>query len=217
MKKRVVAILGDFYHDKMLAKRSFELAVQQLNQVNFEYTTVSNIVEILKSKPDTVILFAENRLNPQDDQVHTWMDDQAAKAICNYVKDGGSWIAWHAGLASYERFDDYTELLRGYFEYHPIEHQVVTYYADNPSSLVDQMDKIEFLDEHYFVCCDEENTNVFLRSKSVDGSSIAGWEHLYGKGHVICLTPAHREEGLLHPWMIKLLVNSLKLSCNIKI
>ncbi|KRE46591.1 hypothetical protein ASG81_11075 [Paenibacillus sp. Soil522] len=61
-----------------------------------------------------------------------------------------------------------------------------------------QQGTFEFVDEHYFVHCDEENTEVFLRSASTDGESIAGWRHRFAAGRVSCLTPAHREEGLLH-------------------
>ena len=215
MTKRVVAILGDFYHNEALAKQSFELAIQEIDRIDFEYTTVGHLVDSLKSKPDLVVLFAENRLNPQDAKVNTWMDDHAVKAIRDYVNDGGGWLAWHSGLASYKNFTDYISMLNGYFEHHPVEHQVVTYSAAG-SSLINRNERFEFSDEHYFVTCDEENTNVFLRSESVDGSSIAGWEHPFGKGRVICLTPAHLEEGLLHPSLIKLLVNSIKLGCNLE-
>lgn len=215
MTKKVLAILGDFYHDEALAKQSFELAIQEIDRVDLKYTTVGHLVESLKSKPDLVVLFAENRLNPEDAKVNTWMDGHAVKAIRDYVNDGGGWLAWHSGLASYEKFTDYTAMLHGYFEHHPVEHRVVTYSASG-SSIIHSNEKFEFLDEHYFVTCDEENTNVFLRSESVDGSSTAGWEHPFGKGRVICLTPAHLKEGLLHPSLIKLLVTSIKLGCNLE-
>jgi len=203
MTKRVLAVLGDFYHKEELANQALDAAVQQLDQIKVEYGTVQNLVTSLQTKPDVVILFAENRLNPQEQVVNTWMDDAAAKAIHTYVSEGGGWIAWHSGLASYENIQEYTSLLRGYFKHHPEKHQIVTYYGDS-------IDSFEILDEHYFVHCDVDNTNVFLKSESVDGSSIAGWEHPVGEGRVVCLAPAHREEGLLHPTLVKLLANSIK-------
>ncbi|WP_078544533.1 ThuA domain-containing protein [Litchfieldia alkalitelluris] len=203
MTKRIVAVLGDFYHSEELAKKSLETVLQGIEETKVEYLSRSQLVANLETKPDVVVLFAENRINPEDEMVNQWMDDEAAKAISNYVSGGGKWLAWHSGLASYHTIEEYTKMLRGYFEYHPAEHQVVTYFSD-------QADSFEFIDEHYFVKCDEANTNVFLRSESVDGTSIAGWEHSYGSGHVMCFVPAHREEGLLHPRVIKLLEKSLK-------
>ncbi|MBS4218355.1 ThuA domain-containing protein [Bacillus sp. FJAT-49711] len=211
MAKRIIAIVGDFYHDEDLAKQSLSKAMDGLNQISVEFTNVQDLVNSLKTKPDAVILFAENRLNPQDEEIQTWMNSTAENAISDYVKNGGTWIAWHSGLASYENFKEYTSLLKGYFEHHPQKHQMVTYFADRDTDLFKVEEKFTILDEHYFVFCDEANTNVFLRSESVDGSSIAGWEHSHGLGKVICITPAHNAEGLLHPGMTSLLHNAIKL------
>ncbi|MBS4220351.1 ThuA domain-containing protein [Bacillus sp. FJAT-49711] len=211
MTKRIIAMVGDFYHKEEWAVASLNKALEELQGVTIEYTSAENIIEHLQSKPDAVVFFKENRLNPQDEKIQTWMDDEVASAISQYVQEGGGWIAWHSGLASYENIEIYTSMLKGYFEFHPDKHQIVTYKAVEGMSLTNYSD-FEFLDEHYFVVCDEENTNVFLTSESVDGSSIAGWTHEYGKGRVVCLTPAHLEEGLLHPMTTTLLAKSIELS-----
>ncbi|MBS4205949.1 ThuA domain-containing protein [Lederbergia citrea] len=211
MSKRVIAFVGDFYHKKEWAVASLNKALESVPEVSVEYLSAENMIEHLRSNPDSVILFKENRLNPQDDEIKTWMDDEVASAISEYVKEGGCWIAWHSGLASYENITEYTSLLKGYFEHHPDKHQVVTYISEPGTDIIDHHVQFEILDEHYFVYCDEDNTNVFLKSKSVDGSSIAGWTHEYGHGRVVCLTPAHLEEGLLHPIFIELLTNSIKI------
>ncbi|MCR2822137.1 ThuA domain-containing protein [Lederbergia panacisoli] len=211
MTKRIIAMVGDFYHKEEWAVASLNKALEELPQVTVEYASTENIIEHVQSKPDAVVLFKENRLNPQDEDIQTWMDDEVASAISEYVQEGGGWVAWHSGLASYENIEPYTSMLKGYFEYHPDKHQIVTYKTVEGTAIT-KNSEFEFLDEHYFVFCDEENTNVFLTSESVDGSSIAGWTHEYGKGCVVCLTPAHLEEGLLHQMMTSLLANSIKLS-----
>ncbi|WP_052087821.1 hypothetical protein [Paenibacillus wynnii] len=60
-------------------------------------------------------------------------------------------------------------------------------------------ESFSFKDEHYFVECAEDKTEVFLRSTSSDGASAAGWAHFFGRGRVGCITPAHLAEGLLNP------------------
>ncbi|MRH42675.1 trehalose utilization [Aquibacillus halophilus] len=210
MTKRIVAALGDFYHDRDLAVQSLEAAVKSIEGIEIEYKHVDELVESLQTNPDAVILFAENRINPEDDQVKTWMDNDAALAINRFVENGGGWLAWHSGLASYDNIEAYTSMLHGYFKYHPEKHQVVSYTFNPDSNFIDDGQNFEILDEHYFVACDVENTSVFLTSDSVDGSSIAGWYHDYGKGKVVCLIPAHLEEGLMHPVVQKLLINSIK-------
>lgn len=209
MAKRVIAFVGDYYHRKEWAIASLDKAANSLAEVTIEYQAAENMIEHLQSKPGAVVLFKENRLLPQENDL-TWMDDDVASAICQYVEEGGCWIAWHSGLASYENIEKYTSLLKGYFEYHPEKHQVVTYKTETGTEIIDRQDQFDILDEHYFVNCDEKNTNVFLRSHSVDGSSVAGWTHTFGAGRVVCLTPAHLEEGLLHPMLIELLASSME-------
>ncbi|MFS0863139.1 ThuA domain-containing protein [Fredinandcohnia sp. 179-A 10B2 NHS] len=212
----ITAILGDYYHKAELSREALENAVQQLgNEIKIQYSTPDKLLNDLTEKPDAFILFAENRLNPQDTTVVTWMNNETAAAINEYVENGGGWLAWHSGMASYENVEGYISMLRGYFTYHPEKHQIVEYKATPESSYIVEDDTFSFPDEHYFVECDKENTNVLLTSSSVDGESIGGWAHDYGAGRVVCLCPAHLEEGLLHPAFQKILANSLRW-CSIK-
>ena len=129
MVKKIFAVLGDYYHDQDLAVKSLEKAIEKL-KVEITYLPVDDLVARLDEQPDLVILFAENRLNPEDENVETWMTRKEASLIENYVSNGGSWLAWHSGLASYENIDQYITMLRGYFLTHPDKHQVVKYTLD---------------------------------------------------------------------------------------
>ena len=64
-------------------------------------------------------------------------------------------------------------------------------------------------DEQYFVQCDEANTEVDLWSTGVDGDSIAGWKHSFGKGKVCCFTPAYTKDGMLNENVSRLLAERL--------
>jgi type 1 glutamine amidotransferase len=197
--KRIVAILGDYYHPYEWIKSSLDQALNELSemeQIELVEITTDQLEDELKQNPDGVILFKENRLNPTDNVVNHWMNDAVQKSISDYIESGGGLLAWHAGLASYPTEGQYVKMLRGYFEYHPVEHQVVYYTGTQESDSLNTVD-FDFKDEHYFVEVDEKNTTVFLKSSSVDGTSIGGWRHSYGNGRVCCLTPAHNREGLL--------------------
>ncbi|PPA69116.1 ThuA domain-containing protein [Jeotgalibacillus proteolyticus] len=209
MTKRIVAVLGDFYHKKDNLIKSMELGLKRAEaEVEVEYSTARELSDQLKSLPDAVILSTENRLNPEDDNVETWMDERVAKEISDYVKNGGSWLAWHSGLASYDDLTDYTDMLRGHFKFHPKEHQEVTYFPEQGTAY-ESLSTFILVDEHYFVHCDDNHEGIFMRSESIDGSSIAGWSHTYGKGKVVCLTPAHNEAGLADAAFIDVLRKSL--------
>lgn len=204
----VLAIVGDYYHPKEVALQSLEqalLAHKTNGKIELETCSPEHLVKNIEKKPDVVILFTENRVNPTDDKVNMWMTEEIANAITHYVESGGGWLAWHSGLASYGIESNYTKMLKGYFEYHPDQHQVVHYTNQTDNDILSADVSFDLLDEHYFVHCDTENTTIFLESSSVDGQSIAGWYHSYGKGKVCCLTPTHNKEGLLNPAFIEVL------------
>lgn len=205
--KKALAVIGDFYHDRDLIQQSLNEILSPLiteGVVQLEYCEPKLIGESLNGNPpDIMILFAEDRIDPQNEPELRFMTPEISKQIAAYVDQGGAWIAWHAGMASYDEGSEYVTMLRGYFVHHPIENDEVTYQpVVNKYNLGMNRAPFSFLDEHYFVKCDEANTNVFLHSSSKDGESPAGWVHTYGKGRVGCITPAHRSEGLLHPSFI---------------
>lgn len=202
--KQVVAIVGDYYHREADSRASLLVALQSSiadGSVHVRFIGRDRLVQTLAEQPDAFVLFAEDRLAPERDEGARWMSGEHAAAIVRYVESGGGWLAWHSGLASYDSEGEYVKMLRGHFLMHPSEHRPVSYSGDGFG--------FEILDEHYFVACDEANTDVFLRSSSEDGDSIAGWRHTFGDGRVLCLTPAHRPEGLLYPDVLKLLERSV--------
>ncbi|MBS4218632.1 ThuA domain-containing protein [Bacillus sp. FJAT-49711] len=206
---KILAALGDFYHNESMCRQALDSAVRQLDgHIKVEYIHEKDLIQELQGNPDAVILFKGNKLNPTDPQTLVWMGDEEASIISKYVENGGSWFAWHSGLASYE-VNTYINMLKGYFEYHP-EMSQVKYSADSQNDVTDPNLEYEIIDEHYFIDCDVEGTNIFLRSESKDGKSAAGWAHHYGEGRVLCLTPAHTEEALLHPKTIQLVSDSIK-------
>ncbi len=202
--KQVVAIIGDYYHREADSRAALLVALQsQLGngKLHVRFIGKDQLGDALEQKPEAVVLFAENRLVPEEDGSVEWMSPELEERIVRYVEAGGGWLAWHSGLASYDPQGAYVDMLKGRFLYHPNEHQKVTYAGEGGEFAI--------MDEHYFVECRTENTEVFLRSSSVDGESIAGWRHAYGAGRVLCLTPAHRPEGLLHPDVLKQLENAV--------
>ena len=196
--KKIAAVIGDFYHHPESIHESMGAALQQLDErAAVSYVKVTELKDAIAKQPDLIVLYAENRIDPREEQSQLWMTKELEADIAQYVQNGGRWLAWHSGMASFPLEGDYVKMLRGHFAYHP-DQQTVKYTAAAEQSLIRKDTTFEFMDEHYFVECDEANTQVFLRSESVDGSSIAGWHHDYGQGRVYCLAPAHNCGGLLN-------------------
>ncbi|MBD0383652.1 ThuA domain-containing protein [Paenibacillus sedimenti] len=214
--KRVVAVAGDYYHPQQLIQQTLLTAMNADiadRSMHIDFCETEHLVKVLQELPDAVILFKEDRINPQDDQVSTWMTEEIAAAIVRYVKEGGGWLAWHSGLASYSVDGAYTTMLRGYFNYHPEQHSEVTYSILEDGE-ANPIRKFSFMDEHYFVHCDQERTEVFLKSESKDGQAVAGWRHEEGSGRVCCLTPAHTAAGLSNAEMLDQLASCIRWCCN---
>ncbi|ACK42554.1 MULTISPECIES: ThuA domain-containing protein [Dictyoglomus] len=187
--ERVLAIVGDYYHPEEKIKETLEFVLKNTYWV--DYASINNFSMLIREDPYLVIIGRENKLNPQDKNSLIWMDDEIENLLVDYVSNGGRLLVMHSGLASYDVSGKYVrELTRGYFKYHP-ERKMVKYYGRYPDK--DKDIYFEIFDEHYFVEVDKESTNIFLYSTSLDGESVAGWYHEYGKGKILCLTPAHNE------------------------
>ena len=214
--KRIVAIIGDYYHEPERIRQSLEQALllpdgSRLAEVI--YAEAESLSQVLKERPDAVVLFKEDRVNPTDALVRGWMVDALEEEIVRYVHNGGGWFAWHSGLASYAEDGAYCCMLRGHFAYHPDQHRTVRYRIQGGEALGISSEggsSFEFVDEHYFVVCDRSQTGVFLVSESEDGQSTAGWSHEFGAGRVCCLTPAHTAEGLMHLELIALVHSAIR-------
>ena len=210
--RRITAIIGD-YHAADPIRGALQQAISQadaLADVSLRFIEAGRLADALAEQPDAVVLFKEDRVAPQDDEEKRWMTQELAAGIERYVREGGGWLAWHSGLASYDPNGAYVRMLRGHFLHHPHEHQIVRYMPETADDVELANQPFELLDEHYFIACDEASTQVFLRSTSVDGDSIAGWRHSYGDGRVCCLTPAHLREGLANEGFLRVLGNALQ-------
>lgn len=187
--REVLALLGDYYHSEEKLKETINFVLKDSFKIT--YSQIDDFAKLLLNNPYLVIISKENKLDPQKDNSLLWMDSYIENILSNYLSYGGKLLVLHSGLASYDVNGFYVkEITRGYFKYHP-ERKKVRYYGKHPEMELEV--NFDLYDEHYFVEVFIDNTNVFLFSESEDGKSFAGWYHQYGKGKVVCLTPAHNE------------------------
>jgi type 1 glutamine amidotransferase len=214
MHKKIYSVLGDYYHEHDLLLDALNKAIRPLlSYIELFDIIADDLPEIITQKPNLIILNKENRVNPAEQEKQYWMTRSIEKQIFDYVVNGGSFIAWHAGLASYPVEGQFYSMLKGYFKSHPNDHIMVKYIFTEGMLVTDKPVNFEVLDEHYFVECNSSDTNVFLVSQSVEGSSVAGWAHKFGNGRVCCITPSHMKEGLLHMGMLNLLQQCIQWCC----
>ncbi|RCW77197.1 ThuA domain-containing protein [Saliterribacillus persicus] len=201
---RMLAVLGDYYHDARLLRKALDRVLYSLRdqetieQITIDYLGPKQLDDASFEEVDLIIIASENRINPEEEQVEKWMTEKIAKKIHQFVENGGGFLAWHSGFACYDGVETYLDMLKGSFDYHPEKHVEVTYHIEDDLFLNKNIQDFSFIDEHYFMHCDQDQTNVFLTSASEYGEQVAGWYHELGEGKVCCVVPAHTEEGLLH-------------------
>ena len=202
---KAYSILGDFYHKHDFVYPSVQKAAD-LAGVTLVDCPVTEIEKAIDANPEIIIMACENRVNPEDEKIDLWLTDEIDEKITSYVKNGGSFIAIHAALASYPTDSKYIDMVKGYFVDHPPEHYNVRYTSKEqlPSSKDPAPVDYTVLDEHYVLNVDTANTNVFLTLSSDYGEGNAGWYHNYGKGKVIAVAPTHNKAGFEHPETIRL-------------
>lgn len=210
MKKKALALIGDFYHGADYIRAGFEAIAGEID-ADIEFITVPDSVEWNRLDDYSVFILAKTaNENPEDSDI--WMTEEYERKIVEYVVNGGSIFVLHSGLPGYQKAKDYRHMVKGHFLHHPEEHQRITVrpVSDN-FGLTGGISAFEIVDEQYFVDCDVLDTHVFLEAESDQfGKCVGGWAHEYGKGRVCCLTPGHTLEVLSKPMMQKVMINGLK-------
>lgn len=187
--KTVVALVGDYWHAEEVVAEALEAAAGKVGGIQLKRVDHTGLAAAMAEKPDAVVLFKGNFLGAPGEDRKEWMTPELEAAVVEYVQGGGSWLAWHTGMAGFNKEGQYIDMLRGTFIHHPDMTDVTYYEAGSGKELV------TLFDEHYFVECRESETEVYMTSTSKDGKSIAGWAHTFGAGKVCCLTPAHTREA----------------------
>jgi len=208
MERKVVAFLGDFYHQRVPLEQVVQRVLSSIRDVKLEtqIPTAQNMEHALEQTPAMIILGAENRINPEDEVVQCWLTDNIDHQLEAYVAKGGSLVILHSALASYPSDSKYRKMIKGEFISHPPEGEVRYFCAEGKCPFSEQGHyDYTVIDEFYVVEVDEAETHVFLYSESETyGKGLAGWYHAYGQGKVICLVPTHHMEGLTHEETLRL-------------
>lgn len=202
--KKIYSFLGDFYHSHDFVYPAVKKAVDSMSGVELTDCTIADISQVIDKNPDVIILAAENRVNPQDENINLWLTPELDEKIASYVKNGGSFVAVHAALASYPEDSKYIDMLKGYFVSHPQEHYLVRFKSNEKLPFGGEPFDYEVMDEFYVLNVDEANTNVYMTSASEYGEGYGGWYHNYGDGKVIVIVPTHNKEGFEHPETVRL-------------
>lgn len=209
--KSIVTILGDATHSHDLLLSRLQ-AILRENMSEYELVDIkeSGLSAALAEQPDIVVLSKMNWVLANDGSSVPWMTEAIERKIIRYVEQGGSWLVWHSGLASYSKEGKYVKMLGGYFYHRPPDFLQVKYSTVANMPMTISAIEVEALDEHYMVSCDKEKANIFLNSSSAEGDSPAGWYRQVGKGKICCITAPHPSEDINIPELVEILYKCMK-------
>lgn len=215
MIKNALVLLGDYYHPENYLKeglgRVFKKEKENIETIyindpfNMNWDKIINYDLIINSKAGWV---------SHEERQTSWLSKEKQNKLYTFVKNGGGYIVLHSGLTSYPTEGKYQKLVKGYFDYHPDDHQLIKVKVKETHPVVKGINDFEIEDEQYFLKVNTSETNVLLEGVSKKGKAIVGWAHKLNKGKTCCLTPGHKSEVLKHPEMKKLLSNAIQWCLN---
>jgi uncharacterized protein len=203
---RILAICDDIWHPARVVRRG----LAELEKSGFEFDWIENAnqwsAERMAAYP-AVILSKSNNISSTDESL--WMAENVQHLFLSYAKNGNGLLALHSGTAGYEQAAVLRALLGGVFREHPDQCPVkVEPLAGHPLS--DGSQAFTLVDEHYQMDLDDQQAEVFLKTKSEHGTQPGGWRRYEGDGRVCVLTPGHNLEVWQHPAYQRLLLNALR-------
>jgi type 1 glutamine amidotransferase len=210
-KKRIAALVGDFYHAPEPMIRALEGSIDPASFELEPYTDPEKLPWDSLQAFAALVIAREARVAPESSKA-AWNTEARERAIAENVESGGALVALHAGLASYGLSGPYGRAIRGMFLFHPPEHpeySVRPAGAEHP--VLAGFREFTLRDEMYFVRIDSPHTRKLLEVASPDyGSSAAAWAHAAGRGRVFCFTPGHDPEALADADYLSLLKAGLR-------
>ena len=211
MRPRALAVIGDRYHSPVYIRDGLAPVFARENiPVTFLENDQALSAETLQEHQLLVILRdGMNWPNGYDKPYVQWMSEAQAKAISDFVQNGGGFLPLHNAQAIYPA--TYLNLLGGEYGGHP-EPYVFTVRVENKNHPVAAgVEDFEIFDEQHMVKYHMDREHLLLRSMSrANAASQAGWWREVGKGRLCYLAPGHTPDALRHPMMQRLIGNAMR-------
>lgn len=208
--KKVLALVGDYYHPSDYLARALKLVVKKEYRLDI-YSDHQEIDWNGLMEYDILILATWGKINDPEDESY-WINEYHEKRIDQFLAEGGKLFLIHSGTASYPKDGLFRKMAGGHFVEHPEDHPEITFkVADYDNPITRGIKDFEFKDEQYFMNVDLDDVKIFLKAESDEfGETPAGWSKDYKNGEVYVLTPGHTFDVFKEEMMQKLISNILE-------
>lgn len=207
--KKVLALVGDYYHPSDYLKRALRMVVKKDYQLDI-YSNHQEIDWDGLIEYDVLILATWGRINDPQDEGY-WIREYHEKRIDQFLAEGGKLFLIHSGSASYPKEGLFRKMAGGHFLEHPEDQPELNFEVVDDNPITEGIKDFDFKDEQYFVEVDENEVDIFLKAKSDEfGETPSGWTKKYKNGKVFVLTPGHSLAVFENDMLQKLISNILE-------
>lgn len=209
---KVLMICDDIWHPVEVIKMGMAYLDQKKYQFDIVMTAKDILTpELLREYP--VIINAKgNAINAANSA--PWFEptvtEVGPKEFLEYVEEGGSFLALHAGNTFMEdSCREYCDFVGNSYKTHPLRCPVTVYpCAQHP--ITEGVAEFTERDEQYVLNILADDIDVFLEAETAPaGKQIAGYTRQLGKGKLCVLTPGHTLAVWKNPNFQRLLMNAI--------
>jgi len=231
---RVLALIGDRYHNPdyirvALTKMFDGLRVSVDYTMNYDHLS-RNLLKDYQMflclrdgmiwpggylGPDAYTSYAqglENRSDFPDPKPQTWLTEDQAGALKEFVTAGHGFYSLHNNSHVSLSSKTYRDVQGGAYIGHPALRPFKVHVVNTSHPITQGVSDFIVNDEQHYVEYDKDRKYVLLESENIDGltfqklgtKSISGWAYDYGKGRVVFTSIGHTIHALWNPEHVKL-------------
>jgi hypothetical protein len=205
-------LIGDHYHPPFYIPPSLEPVFNKIGMpFRFIYDVMKLNADNLKGVRLLVILRDGMTWPENDKDMVFWMTEDQEKAVDDFVKNGGGFLALH-NCTALKRLDEirsvYRDVLGSSYNGHgPGDEKFDVKVVNKKHPITDGVKDYVAVDERHTPIIHANDITVLTEAVNGDQKSVNGYIRTYGKGRICHLANGHNLEVLTNPEMQKLMVN----------
>ncbi len=216
-----LVLIGDYYHPPAYIPPSLKPVFQKIGMpARFIYDVTKLNARNLEGISLLVILRdGINWPEPGGERVF-WMTEEQEKAIAEFVKSGGGFLALHnvTALKPDEKPSIYRDVLGSSYNGHgPADEKFDVRVVKSDHPVTSGVKDYVAVDERHTPIIHTDDMTILLEAVNGDQVSVNGYVRTYGKGRICHLANGHNLEVLTNPEMQKLMTNAALWCCGIDV
>ena len=218
---RALVLIGDHYHPPAYIRPPLEAAFKKIGMpAQFVYDVRKLTASNLEGFRLLVIL-RDGMVWPKNDRDPAWwLTPEQAKAIDEFVANGGGYLALHNATALQRLGPDHTayqDILGSSYNGHGAGDEKFTVrVVNNDHPVTRGVKDFPAVDERHRPTMHADNAVMLLESISGDKKAVNGYVRTHGRGRVCHLANGHNRAVLEHEEMQKLITNAALWCCGIE-